>query len=181
MNFEDKRTNLSSEVLHGFIAGVIKDIPGYEDIVKSEVSATELWNEVEIELSKVGYNLGVETKILEVGSGNGTLLKVLLNRGLDVIGMDAKPRADMSLPMVQARIERLPFKDSQFDMVCASAVFDGGIYDHHQKDMIVEIARVLKSGGMYVSLDNSIRTEMGAFNQILKEKGSNHLSLFVKK
>jgi ubiquinone/menaquinone biosynthesis C-methylase UbiE len=70
-------------------------------------------------------------QILELGHGPGHLLVTLEKRGFDPVGVDLSPhmggrarqrlrRAGMSVPLVRARAQALPFHDECFDTIVAS-------------------------------------------------------------
>lgn len=102
-----------------------------------------------------GLLLSQSGKILEIGTGRGLLLKLLLQRGYDAVGVDARPRHSGTLPVAHARIERLPFGDETFQTVISTSVFDDSVYEQDWKQMFDEIYRVLKSGGLYISVGDA--------------------------
>jgi SAM-dependent methyltransferase len=93
-------------------------------------------------------------RILEIGSGRGTLLADLRARGLDVVGVEisadriAEARARFGdVPIQQIAGTTLPFADATFDVVLSFDVFE------HIPDTdahIDEVQRVLKPGGWYL-------------------------------
>ncbi len=95
---------------------------------------------------------GVE--ILEIGSGTGTLLHRLLERGCRIQGVDVNPAllADArrwygNLPVREVQGTALPFADASFDVVMSFDVFE------HIPDTdahLDEVWRVLRHGGTYV-------------------------------
>ena len=103
-------------------------------------------------LSENGRPLDAQTKVLEIGSGDGLFLKEMRENQIDAVGIDARPRAVGNVDgQVQGRIERLPFADNTFDVVVSIAqVFDSSVYHHDPRLMASEVARVLKRGGIYV-------------------------------
>lgn len=93
--------------------------------------------------------------ILDLGCGAGTYCKLLTKKGHSVIGIDysfetlkkAKKIIDEEqVHLYQAEIYHLPFKDKTFDEVVCIGVFQ---YVAREKDAILEIARVLKNGGIF--------------------------------
>ena len=93
-------------------------------------------------------------RVLEIGSGRGTLLATLRGRGLELVGVetsaeriaDAKARhGDLPLHIVAGAA--LPFDDAAFDMVLSFDVFE------HIPDSdahLREVGRVLAPGGWYL-------------------------------
>ena len=122
----------------------------WEDIGSEMVGPERLFEYLEQDLTKHGLRLNPEVKILDIGSGQGLMLEYLKKRGLDVVGVDARPRGKRDLPQVQARAERLPFADEKFDVIISYQLFDSSMYRQDQAEMINEITRVLKKGGIYV-------------------------------
>lgn len=91
--------------------------------------------------------LSAGDRVLEVGCGRGHLTGRLADRGIDVIGIDANPRAAEvagSDRIMTMRAETLEFDDATFDAV----VSIHAIEHLPQLDAAVaEMARVLKPGG----------------------------------
>ncbi len=93
-------------------------------------------------------------RVLEIGTGRGTLLHELLSRGVDVVGIDAsadrvrEARARYGpLPVQQASGTALPYADATFDVVMSFDVFE------HIPDSdahLSEVRRALKPGGWYL-------------------------------
>jgi SAM-dependent methyltransferase len=93
-------------------------------------------------------------RVLEIGSGRGSLLKILRDRGLDVAGVETS--ADRvaeahsrytDLPIQQTSGVALPFPDASFDLVLSFDVFE------HIRDSdahLREVLRVLKPQGWYL-------------------------------
>lgn len=93
-------------------------------------------------------------KILEIGSGNGRLIKLLLDLGYNVQGTEIEKEyiengkkvfGDLPITLVDSDI--LPFDDNSFDVVISFDVFEHiPDSDHH----LYEIKRVLKDNGYYL-------------------------------
>ncbi|PIR82516.1 hypothetical protein COU20_01810 [Candidatus Kaiserbacteria bacterium CG10_big_fil_rev_8_21_14_0_10_59_10] len=101
-------------------------------------------------LRKNALPIGPETLVLDVGSGRGRLAQMLSKDGLQVVGLDARPRAQGTLMQAAGRAERMPFRPGQFDVVITALLYDEEVYDQSIEEMVREIARVLKPGGLYV-------------------------------
>ena len=93
-------------------------------------------------------------RILEIGSGRGTLLHTLLARELDVVGIETSAdrivEAQMHYGPLPIRLTsgwHLPFQASAFDIVMSFDVFE------HIRDSdahLEEVKRVLTPGGWYL-------------------------------
>ncbi|OGJ02200.1 hypothetical protein A3G98_02100 [Candidatus Nomurabacteria bacterium RIFCSPLOWO2_12_FULL_37_8] len=89
-------------------------------------------------------------KVLEIGSGNGIFLDFLRKKGVNAVGLDVRSGGYGS-PQVAARIEQIPLKSDEFDLVLSLGnVFDQMVYDQDHDLMIREIYRVLKPKGLYL-------------------------------
>jgi SAM-dependent methyltransferase len=90
------------------------------------------------------------TRILEVGSGRGALLRHLLREGHDARGVEIDRSAIAAagdLPIVPVDGPALPFPDASFHLVLSFDVFE------HIRDTdahLREVARVLAPGGRYL-------------------------------
>lgn len=93
-------------------------------------------------------------RILEIGSGTGTLLHQLRTQGYDASGVDVNAelldearRWHGDLPVQQVRGTTLPFADATFDIAMSFDVFE------HIPDSdahLREVRRVLRPGGCYL-------------------------------
>ena len=106
---------------------------------------------LERRLAAWGIPLEPGKKVLEIGSATGIFLDQMREKGIDAVGIDARPRGKGGAPHAAARIEQLPFPDRSFDFVISSSVFDDIVYDQDQAGMLQEIRRVLQPGGVFVS------------------------------
>lgn len=109
-------------------------------------------------------------KVLDVGCGNGRLLELWKDEGVDYVGVDqsealiaiAKKR-HLDVPFFVAEIADLPFDDDTFDVLYCIAVFCH-IPPAAQQQALCEMKRVLKPGGKVVM------TNWNAFNHWVQEK-----------
>lgn len=93
-------------------------------------------------------------RVLEIGSGRGTLLKWLLDQDVDAHGIEvSEERIAQSgelhglLPLELTDGGALPFADSDFDLVLSFDVFEHiADSDAHLR----EVTRVLRDGGAYL-------------------------------
>ena len=99
-------------------------------------------------------------RALDAGCGPGYLLEQLARRALQVSGMDgaegmlrsAKARVDAIPPRFpadfkQGDIEKLPYEDASFDLVCSTGVIE---YLKDDTQVLAEMYRVLKPGGYLI-------------------------------
>jgi SAM-dependent methyltransferase len=107
-----------------------------------------------------GLGLPRGARVLDAGCGPGFLLAALAERGFRVSGVDAargmiqgaRARLEAAAPPYPAQlglgsIERLPFRESAFDLVCST-----GVIEYLQDDALAlaEMHRVLRVGGYLV-------------------------------
>jgi SAM-dependent methyltransferase len=93
-------------------------------------------------------------RILEIGSGRGTLLHELRARQLDVVGLETSAERvaealarHPGLPIRHSTGVALPYPDATFDVVLSFDVFEHiADSDAH----LTEVRRVLKPGGWYL-------------------------------
>ena len=106
-------------------------------------------------------------QILDMGCGTSALMKDILNRGHQVVGIDICPEmlaaAKKSVKkyfskkafLSCADIEKLPFKDNSFDVVTCVGVIE---YLYNEDSGLREIKRIIKdSGFLIVELPNMIK------------------------
>ena len=104
-------------------------------------------------------------KVLDIGCGIGNYMEELIQRGYNVTGVDvsinmlqiSKGRLQKYLsdpPLSLADIEKLPFIDSEFDIILCVGVLE---YLKTDDKAIKEISRILKPGGRtFLTLPNII-------------------------
>ena len=106
-------------------------------------------------------------RVLEVGCGSAPCARWLATRGADVVAFDlsagmlrharaAGARTGVTIPLVQADAERLPFRSGVFDLACSS--FGAVPFVADSAGLMREVARVLRPGGRWVfSVTHPIR------------------------
>lgn len=92
-------------------------------------------------------------RVLEIGSGRGTLLALLRSRGVHAVGIEPNAalaidavRRDPPLPVARMSGDRLGFPDATFDLVLSFDVFE------HIPDSdahLTDVRRVLRTDGVY--------------------------------
>jgi hypothetical protein len=122
----------------------------WEDIVDSEKEVELLYNNFEKVLKDNGLEFNENLKVVEIGSGNAKFLEYLRGRGVNAVGVDVNPRGEYKEDQVIALIDNLPFGDESIDVVLSNMVFSP-FYKQNQEKMIEDIARVLKTGGVFIA------------------------------
>lgn len=95
-------------------------------------------------------------RMLELGCGDGALVRSALERGIDAFGCDLEDNAFLKTKSVFAEMKakgrlvpiqpdpyRLPFEDNEFDVVLSDQVFEH-VMDY--PGTLAEVARVMKPG-----------------------------------
>lgn len=87
--------------------------------------------------------------MLDVGCGDGDLMRVYLEHGCRVLGVEIDPELvqvnrEGGLDVRQGVAERLPFDDDEFDRIVCSVV----VPYTEERQAVAEWARVLKPGGV---------------------------------
>ncbi|WP_030177128.1 class I SAM-dependent methyltransferase [Streptomyces sp. NRRL S-813] len=121
--------------------------------------------------------VGAGTRVLDVGTGPGTVAAAALSRGAEVVAVDAEPGmlalAAANAPGAEVRhavLPELPFSDGSFDAVVANFVVN------HVEDpwaVLSELRRVIRPGGrLAVTIWHGTGNEaMSLFNLALDETG----------
>jgi SAM-dependent methyltransferase len=98
-------------------------------------------------------------RVLEVGCGAAMCARWLATQGAQVVGIDlsagmlghavaAAARTGVSVPLVQAGAEALPFAAASFDLACSA--FGAVPFVADSAAVMREVARVLRPGGRWV-------------------------------
>jgi len=102
-------------------------------------------------------------RILDAGCGSGRNLPYFLREGFDVCGVDLSPEAIAQVRSLartlaphlpgenfrQEPVERMSFEGESFDAVLSSAVLHFARDEAHWWDMLREMWRVLRPGGVF--------------------------------
>ncbi len=115
-----------------------------------DLTPEEKLEAIKILVKKFSVGSMEHKKILEVGSGDGSLVNYAKSQGLNMMGVDVRPRREDKSSQVIARIEQLPFPDESFEVIFSYLVFDSKSYIQDHELMVQDIARVLKKGGIYI-------------------------------
>lgn len=113
---------------------------------------------------KIARQIKNGDRVLDVGCGNGVFYPVLADKSINYIGMDIskkllalagkkalKNKGKAKVKFVKGSITKLPFKNNQFDWVCAFAVLHHIPSEELRSRSAQEIWRVLKPGGRVVA------------------------------
>ncbi|MGH3999249.1 MAG: class I SAM-dependent methyltransferase, partial [Pseudonocardiaceae bacterium] len=91
--------------------------------------------------------------VLDLGGGNGTLARLLTDRDVPTVVLDQAAYVEQApRPAVRADAQRLPFITGSFGAVAALWML------YHVRDprsALVEAARVLRAGGLFVACTSS--------------------------
>ncbi len=112
---------------------------------------------------KIAKQIKNGNSVLDVGCGNGVFYPVLADKSINYIGLDIskkllalarkkalKKKGKAKVKFVKGSITKLPFKNNQFDWVCAFAVLHHIPSEELRAQAVREIRRVLKPGGRSV-------------------------------
>lgn len=120
--------------------------------------------------------------LLEIGSGIGNYTSILLKTNMNVVASDISPNSlkvlskrfkNMKFKTKLANMEKLPFKDASFDLVCGVGFLSYG----DNVKTINEIYRVLKTGCYFIcvdSLNNNFIYRLNRYFQFIKGNTSLH-------
>lgn len=89
------------------------------------------------------------SKILELGGGDGFLAKVISEKGYNIISLDINPRHPLEFPVKKIDGKNIPFTSDTFDLIFTSQVIA------HVEDLNAffnEIKRVLKKNGVIIHI-----------------------------
>lgn len=115
-------------------------------------------------------------KILDIGCASGWVTWHLLEQGADALATDIfETYINPLIPFAVADKENLQFEDKSYDMVATANVLHHGDLDKTTK----EIYRVLKDGGVFVSLQEPCIENDTSEEEYLKEHLQNELSLGI--
>jgi ubiquinone/menaquinone biosynthesis C-methylase UbiE len=111
------------------------------------------------QLALQGLTINPETKILDLCCGSGQATQFLVKSSQNVTGLDASPlslkRAKQNVPSasyVEAFAENMPFTDCEFDLVHTSVALHE-MESEQLRNIITEVYRVLKPGGVFTLVD----------------------------
>lgn len=100
------------------------------------------------------FNLEKQQKILEIGCGRGEFLNEFALYGLEAHGVDLSDYCLNFFPNLNFKKndlskEKLPYEDNSFDIIYSKSVIE---HFYYPEKIFVEIYRVLKPGGVVITL-----------------------------
>ena len=124
-----------------------------------------------------------KNKLLEIGAGTGENTHRLIKMNFNVCATDISPRSVEVMSQKYSKyknfsskvadIEKLPFKNESFDVICSAGSLSYG--DNNR--VMSEIYRVLKLGGAVVLVDSLNNSYIYRFNRYINYiKGNRSLS-----
>jgi demethylmenaquinone methyltransferase/2-methoxy-6-polyprenyl-1,4-benzoquinol methylase len=139
-----------------YVRGLFATIADRYDLITGLLSYGQdaRWKRRLVELSRAGHGAAA----LDLACGTGDIAFALANRGASVVGLDitarmlelARAKRPESAFFVRGDMMALPFSGARFDIVTTGY----GIRNVPViQPAIAEIARVLKPGGLFLSLD----------------------------
>ncbi len=139
--------------------------PEYALYGEREWASEPSWGIFGISEDEVGLLPDVDAKdVLEDGCGTAYVSAWLTRRGARCVGLDSSPAQlatarrlqidhDLPFPLVHGIAERLPFRPETFDLVISE--YGAALWADPYK-WIPEASRVLRRGGMLISLSNGM-------------------------
>lgn len=113
------------------------------------------------------FHLKKNSKILDVGCGRCEILDAFKQLGLDISGVDASERIRVFAPKDISKLEildfskeNIPFDDDEFDVIFTKSVIE---HIHDPTLLMKEILRILKPGGIFISLTPEWASQMKTF------------------
>ncbi len=110
-------------------------------------------------LALQGLTINKDTLVLDMCCGSGQTTQFLVQSSQQVTGLDISPlsleRAAQNVPQanyVEANAEDMPFPDQYFDLVHTSVALHEMTSEELQ-EIITEVYRVLKPGGIFAFID----------------------------
>ena len=106
-----------------------------------------------------GIKINSDSKILDLCCGSGQTTQFLFQKSSQVTGLDASPkaieRAKIGVPQanyVNALAEKTPFPEQEFDLVHSSVALHE-METEQLREIIKEVYRILKPGGLFAFID----------------------------
>ncbi len=107
------------------------------------------WRYYPVYLAKLEFvrdflaKIPVDTRILDIGCGEGILVEEFRGRGYDIIGMDLNYSSEY---VKKGDITAMPFDDGEFNLVLCLDIIEH-LNFHEQEKAVAEVKRILKKDG----------------------------------
>lgn len=127
----------------------------YDDpiaLLRAEGKAREPWIFARIEKD---FNAPHTVNVLDIGCGGGFLTNSMAKKGYNVTGLDISAESlivarnhdeTKSVNYVEGDATKLPFSDNSFDIITSMDFLE---HVDYPKDVVKEVSRVLKPGGLF--------------------------------
>ena len=113
------------------------------------------------------FHLEKGSKVLDIGCGRCEVLDAFTKLDLDISGIDASerirdfaPKTISKLEILDFSKENIPFDDDEFDVIFTKSVIEHISDPTH---LMKEILRILKPGGIFISLTPEWTSQMKTF------------------
>ena len=120
------------------------------------------------EISRTKYNFPQNSKVLEIGFGNGAFLKYALEKQWDVLGIEINQslvRIAKERGFSATHTDNLSsFEDNSFDLIVAFDVLEH-VPQESIPNMILEVKRILKSDRFFIARFPNGDSPIGLINQ----------------
>jgi ubiquinone/menaquinone biosynthesis C-methylase UbiE len=143
MTYKDKRQS-----------NVVGSKAGYDDYAVSYDKTLDFLDSFERDVLQKMLRDVRSGKVLDVGCGTGRVIRKLLDRGAEIVGLDVSPemlkiarKKFKKTTFIEGNIENMLFPDEDFDMVIASFVI---VHLKNLQKAFDEVYRILKPGGVFI-------------------------------
>lgn len=134
----------------------MKEINDFDKVYKYYDKFMTMFKLYKFEELKAAANMDVHKVVVDIGGGTGRLAQYICNSCKTVYVLDesekmlSRVKQGGNLVCIRANALKTPFEDNSIDIVILSDVF------HHikeQKELVIEINRILKDNGKIIMLD----------------------------
>jgi len=128
-----------------------------ENITENENDAEAIWRLLKKALETAGKsNVFKNPTVVDLGGRYAEFSKYLNAEGINCISIDIENlRTTPNSNQVRADMYKMPFADESIDIITAIGSLDSKIYKHDFPKLLLEIARVLKKGGIFSSTSDA--------------------------
>lgn len=136
----------------------MKNVDYWEKLIEEPPESYKLWFEAEKEY--LIKNITKNSKVLDIGCGNGRIIKIIASTTKNIVGIDNEIKAINDskhnlkeypqIKILLADSKKLPFEDNSFDFIVCMASFVN--FGKYKLKSLKEIRRVIKKEG-YILID----------------------------